>query len=131
MLAVIQWDGGLTGTGTNWHEAENWVGDVLPAAADDVQIGAAFSGITISSNSNVTINSLTSMAAIQFIGGTFNIATDSTINNDVFVSSGVLDGSGDLTVAGRFNWTGGTMSGSGQLVAQGGMAIGGSGAKYL
>src|SRR2546423_182506 len=40
--AIVQWDGGSAGTGTNWNTAANWVGDVLPVAADTAQIGAAF-----------------------------------------------------------------------------------------
>ena len=71
--AVIAWDGGPSGTGTDWHVAANWVGDVLPAAADDAQIGAAFSGITITSNADVTIRSVNSAAAINVSGGTFSL----------------------------------------------------------
>lgn len=32
----ITWDGGLSGTGTNWSVAANWVGDVVPQTGDDV-----------------------------------------------------------------------------------------------
>jgi len=38
--AVIAWDGGPTGMGTNWLDRVNWVGDVLPGANDDAVVAA-------------------------------------------------------------------------------------------
>jgi hypothetical protein len=43
--AVIPWDGGPAGTGTNWNDPANWAGDALPGANDDAQIASAFAGI--------------------------------------------------------------------------------------
>src|SRR5437764_14975482 len=37
--AVIQWDGGPTGNGTDWLDPVNWAGDVRPAAGDDAALG--------------------------------------------------------------------------------------------
>ena len=62
--ATITWDGGPSGTSTNWNTAANWVGDVLPGPSDDAVIGAAFSGITISTSANVAVKSVTSDAAL-------------------------------------------------------------------
>src|SRR5438132_13982745 len=69
--AVILWDGGPQGTGTDWNDAANWAGDVLPAPADDAQIGAVFAGITVTSASDVSIRSLTSAAVLEITAGTF------------------------------------------------------------
>jgi hypothetical protein len=57
MAVVTIWDGG--GANSNWDTATNWVGDVLPPTANDVQFASAFtSGTTIQTNGNRTANSL-------------------------------------------------------------------------
>jgi len=125
LLAVVAWDGGPSGTGTDWHDPVNWDGDSLPGAADDVQIGTEFAAVTIASASDASINSLTSEAAIGISDGTFSIAGASAINNAVTFSNGTLVAGGALTVTGPVTWTGGTITGSGQTTAQGGLEIGG------
>ena len=45
--AIIAWDGGPTGNGTDWLDPVNWAGDVLPGAGDDVFIGSTGSNPTI------------------------------------------------------------------------------------
>src|SRR4051812_29224655 len=55
--ATTVWDGG--GANANWDTPANWLGDVVPPAANDVQFASAFtSGTTISPNGNRTANSL-------------------------------------------------------------------------
>src|SRR5436309_8909675 len=76
LAPAVAWDGGA-GT-LRWGDAANWEGDRLPGPADAVQIGAAFAAVTITSSEDVTINSLTTEAAIQIQGGTFSIAAAST-----------------------------------------------------
>ena len=44
LLAIAEWDGGPSGTGTDWHSAENWVADALPAAEDDVEAPRRIAG---------------------------------------------------------------------------------------
>ena len=39
--AIVSWDGGPSGTGTDWNTADNWAGDVLPGTADTAQFSAA------------------------------------------------------------------------------------------
>jgi len=43
--ALISFDGGPTGTGTSVNTAENWSGDVLPTATDEVVIASGFKAI--------------------------------------------------------------------------------------
>jgi hypothetical protein len=45
LLAIIAWDGG--GDGTNWHDAANWVGDLVPGISDNAVIPAAFSAVNV------------------------------------------------------------------------------------
>ena len=64
------------------------------------------------------------------VSGTLTIASGVVaIEGDVTVgalvlSSGILTGSGTLTVTGITTWTGGSMSGSGTTIAQGGLQLG-------
>src|SRR5262245_5640243 len=129
--AVVSWDGGLSGTGTNWHDKVNWAGDVLPGSSDDVEIGAAFAGVTITSGSDFTINSLTSAASLQITGGTFTVGAASVINNGLILSGGTLAGSGDVTVTGQLAWTGGEMTGTGHTRVAGTMAVSGGNLLYF
>src|SRR5262245_35110276 len=62
--ALILWDGGPTGTGTDWQVPANWDGDVPPGVFDNAEIGAAFCGRTIISANNVTILGVTSAAPL-------------------------------------------------------------------
>jgi hypothetical protein len=118
------WDGGPTGTGTNWHTAENWVGDVLPGAGDDVEIGAAFAATTITSNADVTINSIQSEAPLTLSNGDFSVAAASTLNSHLNLSGAfaVLTGAGDLTLNGGLTWSAGTMRGAGTTILPQGAA---------
>src|SRR5437762_1964873 len=89
--AVILWDGGPLGTGTSWNNPVNWAGDMLPGAADDAQIGSAFTGITVISSGNVTVRSVASAAALQVTAGTFALgAATSQIDAALTVSGGAL-----------------------------------------
>ena len=115
LLAGV-WDGG--GATDDWNEPLNWDDDQLPNAADDVVIGAGFSGITVTSTNDVTINSLTTEAALAISGGTFTILANSTINNAVSVSATgtltldtlTLGGSGTLTNSATVNLLGSTIT---------------------
>ena len=55
LLATIQWDGGPSGLGTNFHDPVNWDGDVLPGVADDAVISVA-------ANPTISITSTTSVS---------------------------------------------------------------------
>ena len=37
---TITWDGGPSGTGTNWNDAVNWGGDIKPGASDGARLSA-------------------------------------------------------------------------------------------
>jgi hypothetical protein len=106
--AVVVWSGGPHGIGTSWNDPSNWVGNQVPGHGDDAQIDAHFASVTIVSSQGVTINSVTSEAALALAGGTFSIATDSLIDNDVLVQGGTLAFAGTLTVSGAYTQTHGT-----------------------
>lgn len=58
MLAVVAWDGGATGNGANMLDPLNWAGDVLPAAGDDVVIGATGTSPTLTLTNVFTATNL-------------------------------------------------------------------------
>ena len=106
-LAVILWDGGPHGMGHDWNDPANWVGGHLPGPDDDAQIGAEFAGTTIVSAYDVNINSLTSAASIAISHGTFSLAADSVLDNDLTLSGGTLAVAGTLSVGGAYTQTAG------------------------
>jgi len=95
----VSWDGGPAGTGTLWHVPENWLGDALPGPDDDVVIGAAFAGTTISVTGDVAVNSLTGEAAISISSTTFSIADDTVVGHALTLHDATLTIGGTLTNA--------------------------------
>ncbi len=63
--------------------------------------------------------------------GTISIASTLSIAAAYTQTAGTLTGAGTLTVAGRLTWSGGTMSGSGQTLANDGLTIDGPAEKVL
>jgi fibronectin-binding autotransporter adhesin len=126
MPSAVFWDGG--GGDYLWQNAINWSNDSQPSAGDEVQIGSAFAAATITSTSNVSINSLASEAGLAISGGVFSIANTSTINNTLNVSSATLAGAGDLTVSRALTMNGGTVLGPGRLAVSGGVTLDGGNA---
>src|SRR5207244_3529398 len=90
LLATIAWDGGPIGTGTDWNNAANWVGDVLPGSGDDAVIPDLSGTPTITSTGTVSIHSLISNESLAITGGTFTLAATSQINAGLNLSGGVL-----------------------------------------
>jgi hypothetical protein len=85
----------------DWDNPQNWTPNVVPDANTDVYIGQG--GVDL--EHAATVRSLE-------------------------MASGVLAGSGDLTV-GTLTWTGGTMTGSGHTRVSGSMVLSGTGRRLL
>jgi len=95
----VSFDGGPAGAGTLWHVPENWVGDALPGSDDDVIIGAAFAGTTISVTGDVSVKSLTSEAALSIASTTFSIAGDTVVGHSLTLHDATFSVGGTLTNA--------------------------------
>src|SRR5262249_27779753 len=127
--AMVLWDGGPSATGTSWNNPVNWAGDTLPTAADDVQIGSAFAGTTITSSGNVAVRSVSSAAALEITAGTFALgAATSQIDATFTVSGGTLqltgttlNGAGTLTNEATVSLTNSTVNAL--LFNQGAMVV--------
>ncbi len=108
LLATITWDGGPAGTGTDWADPVNWVGDIAPGALDDALINA-FAGPAIQVNGAATVRSVNSAKSLS-IAGTLTVS-DASIFSAPVLLSGTLAGTGDCTFASLLTWTGGVMAG--------------------
>lgn len=114
---TITWDGG--GDGTSWHDANNWSGDVVPGAADDVLIDVPGNITVTHSFGSHAVRSLHSEEAILLTGGTLDIGATSILSQTLALMGGTLSGNGDLTLNGLLLWRQGTMSGLGTTIANG------------
>jgi len=132
-----QWTG--SGGTLLWTTPGNWSSGAIPVAADNVCIGTAFSGSTITIGSlaaaNQTIASLTSSAAITFAGGPLTVTGATSFSGALNVNSGTLTLSsggqlgvthiaggtltdnGALTLSGATTLSSGTLTGSGNITA--------------
>ena len=115
----VEWTGGPSGTGTNWDDASNWAGGVLPTVDDDVSIDTA-SPTTITVQSGLAHSlAIASGDTLALTGGSLTIAANSTLDCNFNFSDGTLVSDGNVTLAGTVNWSGGTMTGTGTTVIAG------------
>lgn len=109
----------LPSTG-DWSAGANWSAGVVPSAYDTACVPA---------NAVVSVSSGTAQAAVLWAPDAKVLVTGSSLTlsdvatasqlRDLTVSgSGTLTGAATLDVSGIFDWTGGTMSGSGSTVLQ-------------
>src|SRR5262245_30850475 len=107
--ATINWDGG--GGDFNWNNPVNWDTNTLPGGEDSVAIGALYSGTSIThSAGTTTVSDLITFANLVVSGGSFSLAHDSTILDDLTLSGGTLTPR-NLYIGDTFDWTGGTYAG--------------------
>jgi hypothetical protein len=143
---AIEWDGG--GDGESWSDPLNWKGNVIPADNDSVSI-ADRGGITViydNSLETTVLNIMDMCESLKITGGTLQIEGFGSVRTDMELSGGKLisngdfsvsgtvlqnnnqsvvdvDGSGTVTVAGKYTWAAGWQDGSGETVFNGGIDI--------
>jgi hypothetical protein len=126
--AVIAWDGGPTGNGTDWLVAENWDyvdsfgvhHDVLPGADDDVTIGSTGSDPTINLGGTGEVHIVSSTRALV-ISGTLSVQGPASSLSALTVL-GTLKTTGTVTVTGPTAIDGATIAVA-RLEAQGGLVM--------
>ena len=131
LLSTVDWTGGPMGTGTNLEDAANWGGS-LPGPTDDAVIPAGFKSETITSATDLSVQSLTSAASLQLTGGTLTVMGGGlTLSNNATVYLGDASGTtyGQLYFEGDQSLGGtGTVvfgySGSNELYSSGTLTIG-------
>jgi len=131
----VFWDGPNNGT---WHTPANWSNNVVPGPNNDVIIDVP-GNITVRHTQGTTgpgvgttsIKSLLCLESFELSNGTFILAEDSDVINNVTFSGGELRGNGDFTVTGLLTWAGSAgsidpaMRDSSRTIAYGGMNISG------
>jgi hypothetical protein len=142
--AAVFWDGG--GDGVNWTDARNWSADVLPTPADDVTINLG-SGVIHYGDGTTTVNGLTTSRPLSIDFGTLVVTGATTETDTLTVSAGTLtlngpaavqnlteagagivNGSGNLTIAGAWTDTG-VMAGTGRTTLNGTATLSGFSAR--
>jgi YD repeat-containing protein len=122
--ATMTLDDGGTGTGT--FKAEAGATLAFGLGTYDLNTGSILTGAGTVDCTNGTVNlngaDTTGIATIQLDGGTLNLNIDVPLQN-LTINSGSLTGTGNASVSGLLTWAGGTMSGSGQTVANGGLQL--------
>jgi hypothetical protein len=128
---LAAWDGG--GNGTSWHDALNWVDDVLPATGEDIVIGEAFAGTTIQITQHVSVDELNSAASLALPSGTLSVQGLSLVSGALALTGGTLYVDGNLTLTGENLWTSGILAGNGALniATEASLTLSGSSPKYL
>ena len=132
--AIVVWTNSVGG---NWSAATNWSPNQVPSTADHAVITNAGT-YTVIVDAGVTVDTLT-------VGGASghqtlsNFVATLTLNGNGAVGTnasfalnggGVFAGTGELTVAGRFDWRGGIMQGAGRTVIAPGAVVEISGSDY-
>jgi hypothetical protein len=125
--------------GGNWSVANNWSPHQAPSTNDTAWI-TNNGTYTVTLDANVTLNGLAlggDSGAQTLSHATYTLSLNglgsSSAHGVYTFASGILAGSGALTLDGPFNWSGGTIGGAvsaTMVTASGGLTISGS-AKYL
>ncbi len=109
----ICWDGGA-GT-SNWLDAANWTGDVLPGLNDLVFINlAGGADVVLNANPALTLAGLTigDANSLTLTGGTLNAPTTILNGGTLSLTGGTLNFGAALNNAGTLNYAGGTLTGN-------------------
>ncbi|MGD9487685.1 MAG: FlgD immunoglobulin-like domain containing protein [Calditrichaceae bacterium] len=100
----ITWDGGLSGTGTLWSNAANWVGDIVPQTGDDVlfdhtELAAAYS---VTYDGSTTKNEFSSITIAPGGGNniTLTLSRSTTLTLTSSSNALVVGSNGKLTFSG-------------------------------
>jgi len=134
--ATISWKNAVDG---NWDNTGNWNPAQIPGASDTADISLAGT-YTVTFNANATIAGLTLGGAsgtqtLSITGGhtlTLNGAGSVGSHGDLeILASGVLNGSGNLTIDGALDWVGGSMAGTGATTVNGALSFTGTGQKSV
>jgi hypothetical protein len=83
-------------------------------------LAVAGGGLTVNAGASLSAGSLTLTGGALIAGASLTV-------DSLTLAGGALTGAGAITVTGNFNWTGGTLGGTGQTFLEGASAISGSG----
>ena len=109
---VITWVGGSG----YWDEPSNWSTGILPGTEDEVIIDVVGDIEITYRQSSTTVKNLTVREDLTISGGSLNITGQGAIENDFILSGGTLSSEGTFNITGDNNqWRGGTIAGVGDI----------------
>ncbi|MBI3465605.1 MAG: hypothetical protein HY000_21510 [Planctomycetes bacterium] len=119
VLAPISWAVDADGA---WGNAANWDLGRVPQAGDDVVIDRPGGPFVIThASGDDSVASMQCDETFNLSGGSLDIAAVSTIRN--LSLNATLSGAGQVTVSGTFDWTRGTISGTGAFTIPAGATM--------
>lgn len=117
--------------GGDWDTATNWLGGIMPGAGDVAMINSVVPfTVTHSLAVSDSIGRLMCNQTLDLSAGSLSLAADSKINT-LDLTGGTLDSSAKTTISGLFTWDAGTLTGSGNVKAAGGLLLNGVGSMTL
>ena len=129
--ADIVWTNAGSG---NWNVAASWMPNQVPGVSDNAFItNNGIYAVTISANTSVSSIKVGGSSGTQSLvlnSGILTIAGASSIGTQggLTINGGTMQGNGDVTVTGTWNWTGGIMGGAGRTIVSAGATASFSGA---
>jgi hypothetical protein len=96
--AVVTWDGGPAGTGTNWLDPVNWVGDQLPGPNDDAIIASTGAEITVGGSAGVHSVVVGLPRTVRLTAGTLAVGAAPSKFYDLVLDGGTLDAADGATL---------------------------------
>ena len=117
--ATVTWKAAVSG---NWSDGTKWSTGTPPGAADTavIDIGGTYT-VTVNVAATVaglTLNAPSGQVTLDLSSASFvlNGPGAANANSQVrLLPSGILDGTGDLAIQGRFEWPAGQIQGAGKL----------------
>jgi hypothetical protein len=109
-----------------WDLAANW-DPALPGATSDVLLGAFD---TTFRSGTVTVQSFNGTGTLSVTGGSLS-TTAASSTGGLNLSAGAIGGTGNISIANTWNWTGGLMTGTGTTFANGAVNITGAAVKQI
>lgn len=127
--ANISWDGGVSGTETNWHVDTNWDGDSKPAPADTARIGLDGADVFVTENEVLTsliVGSSAGNQSLTILSGQISVTSGVTVghaagsNAKLYIKGGELE---KLNVGCTYIIAGNGTSSTGTITQTGGTVL--------
>ncbi|MFM9997186.1 MAG: hypothetical protein ACKVU4_15465 [Phycisphaerales bacterium] len=133
-FSTVHWDGG--GDGVTLTDKHNWECDVLPDKYDHAIIDVAANPLIQHNAGTFKVKQFTLAEDLTITGGTVSVSSLTTVKSGggvMNLAAGLFDGNGLLSVSGKLKWTGGKLSGGGdvEVKSTGTFVIAGSGTLEL
>jgi hypothetical protein len=110
------WTGASEG---EWSTATNWSKGTVPSSSDVACVGSGKTAHVAAGSNHAGV--VQGKGALRITGGSLEVSSASEASSiaSLIQSEGTLSGAATVEASGSFEWTGGTMSGSGKTIVAG------------